>query len=137
MKTKMTRMMKMGLAAGREVVLGGVGVCSVGSAPVASGVQHLYDGLPLLYHDVRSVPRTTLIERRQWLNRRRSWCFGMANSLEIVHGLALRVDGRRRPSVFEWLRWPLLVRGWRGRLVRGNRGRGKSIEGRNMVLFGC
>jgi hypothetical protein len=50
-----------------------------------------------------------LLIERYWLSQRNR-CFGTANLLEeIVDGLALRVDDGR-PSVFEWLEGPLLVR---------------------------
>jgi hypothetical protein len=78
---------------------------------------------------------TGLIERDRLSRRNR--CFGMANLLkEIVHRLALRVD-YGCPSIFEWLRGPLLVRGWLGRLAnRGGRGRSQSIERRDEVKHG-
>lgn len=76
-----------------------------------------------------------LIERYRLSRRNR--CLGMAYLLEeIIHGLALRVDDGR-PSVFEWLRGPLLVRGWLGRLAnRGGRGRSQSVKRRDEVKHG-
>jgi hypothetical protein len=68
-----------------------------------------------------------LIERYRLSRRNR-------NPLEeIIYGLALRVDGGR-PSVFEWLRGPLLVRDGCTlyRLPnRGGRGRSQSIKRRD------